>query len=119
MLLKSTGTITVIRFADKLKINMNRHSHQPITTKKDTFGCLFSLAMSFLCEPTAHSANGSNLKAKRKRLSIVFATLYTAKQGVCRAEQAHAKADDYATGESWHLQKEMYLFSIWSKSIDF
>ena len=45
---------------------------------------------------------GSNLKAKRKRLSIVFATLFAAKQGVCRAEckrSVEAKADDYATGE--------------------
>jgi hypothetical protein len=38
------------------------------------------------------------LKAKRKRLIIVFATLYTAKQGVCRAECTEARADDYATG---------------------
>ena len=44
------------------------------------------------------SRGGSNLKAKRKRLSIVFATLYAAKQGVCRAEQAQVRADDYATG---------------------
>ena len=41
---------------------------------------------------------GSNLKAKRKRLSIVFATLFAAKQGVCRAECTEATADDYATG---------------------
>ena len=41
---------------------------------------------------------GSNLEAKRKRLSIVFATLYAAKQGVCRAECIEATADDYATG---------------------
>ena len=40
---------------------------------------------------------GSNLKAKRKRLSIVFATLFAAKQGVCRAECTEATADDYAT----------------------
>ena len=41
---------------------------------------------------------GSNLKAKRKRLSIVFATLFAAKQGVCRAECIETTADDYATG---------------------
>ena len=34
---------------------------------------------------------GSNLEAKRKRLNIVFATLYAAKQGECRAEQAQAR----------------------------
>ena len=48
---------------------------------------------------------GSNLKAKRKRLSIVFATLFTAKQGVSRAECTEATADDYATGATRHLQK--------------
>jgi len=47
---------------------------------------------------------GSNLKAKRKRLSIVSATLFTAKQGVCRAECTEATADDYATGATRHLQ---------------
>ena len=41
---------------------------------------------------------GSNLEAKRKRLSIVFATLFAAKQGVGRAEQAQAIDRDYATG---------------------
>ena len=43
---------------------------------------------------------GSNLKAKRKRLSIVFTTFLTAKQGVCRDEckrSVEATADDYAT----------------------
>ena len=38
---------------------------------------------------------------------IVFATLYTAKQGVWRAEQAQAKADDYATGASCRLYKAL------------
>ena len=37
--------------------------------------------------------------SKRKRLSIVFAQRYPTKQGVWRAEQAQATADDYATGE--------------------
>ena len=41
---------------------------------------------------------GSNLEAKRKRLSIVFETLLAAKQGVGRAEQAQAIDRDYATG---------------------
>ena len=48
---------------------------------------------------------GSNLKAKRKRLSIVFATLFAAKQGVCRAECIEARADDYATGASCCLKR--------------
>ncbi len=43
---------------------------------------------------------GSNLETKRKRLSIVFATLFATKQGVCRGECTEATADDYATGES-------------------
>jgi len=47
---------------------------------------------------------GSNLKAKRKRLSIVFATLYAAKQGADRAERAQAKGCDYATGA--HVTEE-------------
>ena len=51
----------------------------------------------------ARSAPGSKLKAKRKRLSIVFATLFAAKQGVCRAECTEETADDYATGESCRL----------------
>jgi len=38
-----------------------------------------------LCEPSAQSAPGSNLKAKRKRLSIVFAKLFAAKQGAPEA----------------------------------
>ena len=46
---------------------------------------------------------GSNLKAKRKRLNIVFATLFAAKQGVGRAEQAQAIDYDYATGASCRL----------------
>ena len=48
----------------------------------------------------ARSARGSNLKAKRKRLVIVFATLFATKQGADRAEQAQAIGCDYATGES-------------------
>ena len=47
--------------------------------------------------------SGSNLKAKRKRLVIVFATLFATKQGADRAEQAQAIGCDYATGESCRL----------------
>ena len=39
----------------------------------------------------------NNLQPKRKGLSILFATVDGIKQGVCRAEQAQARADDYAT----------------------
>jgi hypothetical protein len=39
----------------------------------------------------------NNLQPKKKRLSIVFSTVDGTKQGVCRAEQAQATADDYAT----------------------
>ena len=39
----------------------------------------------------------NNLRPKRKQLSVVFATVDGTKQGVCRAEQAQARADDYAT----------------------
>ena len=50
----------------------------------------------------------SNLKAKRKRLSIVFAMLFATKQGADRAEQAQAIGCDYATGAEWRLQKIPY-----------
>ena len=39
----------------------------------------------------------NNLQPSKKRLSIVFSTVDGTKQGVCRAEQAQATADDYAT----------------------
>ena len=39
----------------------------------------------------------NNLQPKRKGLRILFATVDGTKQGVRRAEQAQATADDYAT----------------------
>ena len=56
--------------------------------------------------------DGSNLKAKQKRLIIVFATLYTAQQGVCRAERTEAIANDYATGATLYLQKTTNLIGL-------
>jgi hypothetical protein len=58
---------------------------------------------------------GSNLKAKRKRLSIVFATLFAAKQGVWRAEHAQAKTDDYATGASCRQRTQSGAFFFWRR----
>ena len=51
--------------------------------KRTPKGVLFALECHPFCEPCAQSVPGSNLKAKRKRLGIVFATLFAAKQGVC------------------------------------
>ena len=45
----------------------------------------------------AAECRANNLQPKRKGLSILFATVDGTKQGVCRAEQAQARADDYAT----------------------
>ena len=50
--------------------------------KNQPIGWFFFLQVPSLCEPDAQSAPGSNLKAKRKRLNIVFATLFPTKQGV-------------------------------------
>ena len=47
--------------------------------------------------PLAAECRANNLQPKRKGLSILFATVDGTKQGVCRAEQAQARADDYAT----------------------
>ena len=47
--------------------------------------------------PPAAECRANNLQPKRKGLSILFATVDGTKQGVCRAEQAQARADDYAT----------------------
>ena len=44
----------------------------------------------------------NNLQPKRKRLSIVFATVDTAEQGVGRAECTEATDDDYANGAVGH-----------------
>ena len=46
---------------------------------------------------TLADCRANNLRPKRKQLSVVFATVDGTKQGVCRAEQAQARADDYAT----------------------
>ena len=54
--------------------------------EKPTLVVGFSFGNAGLALNRSHICDGSNLKAKRKRLSIVFATLYTAKQGVCQAE---------------------------------
>ncbi len=67
--------------------------------KTHPIGCVFVLELPLadanrLCQ----RQSGSNLEAKRKRLSIVFATFLATKQGVDRAEQAQAKGYDYATG---------------------
>ena len=64
------------------------------------------------CE-ASHKRVGSNLEAKRKRLSIVFAMLFAAKQGADRAEckrSVEATADDYATvegNEKSHLRNQI------------
>ena len=54
----------------------------------------------FACHSLRSRRRQRSWVSKRKRLSIVFAQRYPTKQGVCRAEQAQATADDYATGES-------------------
>ena len=43
-----------------------------------------------------HDLRANNLQPKEKRLSIVFSTVDTTKQGVGRAECTEAKGDDYA-----------------------
>ena len=60
-----------------------------------------------------------NLNAKRKRMSIVFATLLAAKQGECRAEQAQATADDYATGAEWREVRKAIVIGVFLVLIAF
>ena len=69
--------------------------------KETRIACLFRFGGATLICEASHLCGGSNLKAKRKRLSIVFATLFTTKQGADRAEPAQATGCDYATGELW------------------
>ena len=45
------------------------------------------------------------MKAKRKRLISVFATLFAIKQGARRVKLVETKACDYATGAVWRQVK--------------
>ena len=82
----------------------------PACTSKEKWDSVRDPIFSFLWRrrpriwtDRAFRLDGSNLKAKWKRLIIVFTTLYTAKQGVYRAERTEAIANDYATGATLHL----------------
>jgi hypothetical protein len=86
-----------------LKFNSNILSASFLSTHLKKISGTQSVPLIFLeatplrCE-ASHLCDGSNLKAKRKRLSIVFATLFAAKQGADISEQAQAIGCDYATG---------------------
>jgi hypothetical protein len=84
-------------------------SHLRNQKRTDTIRCLFFFSLrlgdlnltAFGTKarplPLAAECRANNLQPKRKGLSILFATVDGTKQGVCRAEQAQARADDYAT----------------------
>ena len=61
--------------------------------------------------PLAADSRANNLQPKRKGLSILFATVDGTKQGVCRAEQAQAMADDYATVAEGR-EESIFIFKV-------
>ena len=80
--------------------------HSPFTKNKtNRYGwfCFLVTGADFVrhalrgYEPERTALRVNNLRPKRKRLSIVFTTVDTTKQGVGRAECIEAIGEDYAT----------------------